>query len=484
MIWRWLGVSLVLHLLAAVFSEGYYHWDEHFQIYEFLGYKLGITPTADLPIEFAEKIRPWLQIWILWVITQFMKLIRIQDPFQWAFAFRLISAILGWFSIVVLAQCTPLWIKNVRWQKTALIGLATFWYLPALHARVSSENWGGSVFWIGLGLYFLTQKSFRSRLGIGILFGLAFEFRYQMGIMIAGFWAWLLFFDTTRLSKKIGEIVTMAAGMCLIVACGIYVNHWGYGEWTFSPWNYIRFNLVEGKVNAIDIFPWWDFFRRAFTETWPLLGGILFLLFPIAWIKNLKHVLTWTNVPFFLIHCMIGHKELRFIFPIASVGPLLFSEALYPIRFFHISRIGILLKKAVVIFNWIALAGTTLVPAWVPVWFYKYIYHHPPASLYYLENEPPYKVIGIPIHYYRPKNLNLISIEKYEKLSTVFKQSQPPIWVFHNGFYLNADAEILRKHCIVEYSMLPDSLLSLESTGLLKRMNNWKLLRCESKESP
>jgi hypothetical protein len=32
--------------------------------------------------------------------------------------------------------------------------------------------------------------------------------------------------------------------------------------------------------------------------------------------------------------------------------------------------------------------------------------------------------------------------------------------------------------------MLPQILWKLEWTGLLQRMNNWKLLRCEAKKSP
>ena len=38
---RWLGFSLVMHIVAAVFSAGYYDADEQFQILEFLNARLG-----------------------------------------------------------------------------------------------------------------------------------------------------------------------------------------------------------------------------------------------------------------------------------------------------------------------------------------------------------------------------------------------------------------------------------------------------------
>jgi GPI mannosyltransferase 3 len=468
-------ISLVLHLIAAVFSEGYYHWDEHFQIYEFLGFKLGMTPVSALPIEFAEKIRPWMQVWILWLVTKVLGWVNITDPFNWAFVFRLISSLIGWYSVLILTRSTKFFIKNPAWQKVAIISLALFWYLPALHARVSSENWGASFFWIALGLYFLSaKKTVPYLLKIGFLLGLAFEFRYQMGVMIGGFWLWLLFLNRKTTHKPLKQIATMSIGLLVAMLLGVWVNYWGYGDWTFSPWNYVRFNLIEGKVNVIDVFPWWDFFRRAFTEAWPVLGGVLFLLFPVAWFRNPKSVLTWTNLPFFLVHCAIGHKELRFIFPIAAVGPLLFVQAIQPFW----NRI---LLNIVVLFNLVALLGTTLVPAWVPVWFYKHMYRHTPPSLYYLQDEPPYKVIGIPVHYYRPPGLKLIPIKKYSDLGTLI-HNEEQIWVFHNRFFYKNDEEILKGNCTIEYSMLPQVLWKLEWTGLLQRMTNWKLLRCEGKK--
>ncbi len=57
----WLSMSLILHLICTYFSVGYHSIDEYFQILEFLNFKLGQSPESALPVEFAERMRPWLQ---------------------------------------------------------------------------------------------------------------------------------------------------------------------------------------------------------------------------------------------------------------------------------------------------------------------------------------------------------------------------------------------------------------------------------------
>ena len=55
---------LILTAIVAVtawFSVLFYFPDEHYQVLEFLSFKLGITRASDLPWEFSARIRPWFQ---------------------------------------------------------------------------------------------------------------------------------------------------------------------------------------------------------------------------------------------------------------------------------------------------------------------------------------------------------------------------------------------------------------------------------------
>jgi hypothetical protein len=44
-----------IYFLSSIYSLGYYHGDEHFQIIEFMSYKLGLIPKESLPWEFKER---------------------------------------------------------------------------------------------------------------------------------------------------------------------------------------------------------------------------------------------------------------------------------------------------------------------------------------------------------------------------------------------------------------------------------------------
>ena len=57
-------VAVLLFLTAAFFSYGYHHFDEHFQILEFAGLKLGLTSPEVLPWEYQRQMRPTLHPWL------------------------------------------------------------------------------------------------------------------------------------------------------------------------------------------------------------------------------------------------------------------------------------------------------------------------------------------------------------------------------------------------------------------------------------
>src|ERR1700722_19253897 len=96
--------ALVLNISTAWFSLGYHHPDEHFQILEICNYKLGNTPIADLPWEFAAKARPGVQPFIAYCFISVLNSIGIFNPFIIAFLLRLIIAITGWFLVCKLVM--------------------------------------------------------------------------------------------------------------------------------------------------------------------------------------------------------------------------------------------------------------------------------------------------------------------------------------------------------------------------------------------
>lgn len=484
---RWLLISLGLHLVAAVFSTGYQNSDEHFQILEFLNTFLGGTPASSLPIEYGHLIRPWFQPFLYWVPVKLLMSIGIQNPFTWAFAARLLSSMIGWLSVVSLAVCVPLWIQNVRWQRLTVIALSIFWCLPALHARTSSENLSGALFIIGLcwaiRIIHRTRKAPALEWAwVGVIWGLAFEARYQVGFMVAGGFFWLALVARKIASQNgarlpLFKLAILFSGILAAIGLGSYLDYLGYGQWTFAPWNYFHFNLIQDYVSSTDVSPWWDYFRRSWTESWPLLGFLTLMSMILFWIRDPWHPLTWSHAPLFLVHVAIGHKETRFLFPLVNSAPIcLMLLILTPVRGKPMSEW--IFEKAslrwlsggLVFLNGIALVSLSVVPASPTIRFYKAVYNRSIHELWYLPGENPYTVLGIPLYFYRAPELEL----------TPLQGSAP-----HHAFWLASRSANLSTDSAPGV-ITPDLIKSCEAVShalpaipALSRLRNWTLFECK-----
>jgi phosphatidylinositol glycan class B len=62
---RSIAILAVVVIVTAWFSETFYFPDEHYQILEFMGSKLGITPRAELPWNFPPASGPGSSRWFI-----------------------------------------------------------------------------------------------------------------------------------------------------------------------------------------------------------------------------------------------------------------------------------------------------------------------------------------------------------------------------------------------------------------------------------
>jgi phosphatidylinositol glycan class B len=499
-------VSLVLHVAAAFLSAGFYHSDEHFQILEFLNYKLGLTAAHNLPIEFGERIRPWLQPALYLTLIKPLIWAGDQNPFHWVVLIRLFSSLIGWLSLVGLALVSGKWIQNPKLRNIAILFCALLWFLPGLHARHSSENLSGSFFYLTLSILFLCEdrlfstSEIRRTLGsfaIGMLFGACFEFRYQVGFLVAGIYFYWLFFRCKR-AHGIEILASMFIGTSVSILLCTWLDRWGYGVWTFAPWNYFHYNLVLNHVSDVDTHPLWDFFRSSFTETFPPLGPILLGACVLGWIMKPKHPLTWASAPLFIVHTLIGHKELRFLFPIAHAAPLLAVQFLdttknFSQRALHLlqTRAALALLSILFAINMIALLASSFIPVWMPARFFEQLYPiatqeyrdggYAKFNVYY-KDKNPFDILGLPLGFYRPPNLATTHVDTWTDLEIQVLDSPDPIWFFQVGDALPLDATTLIEQCHLEAASLPAWAMSIIRAPLVEkwthRVTNWTLYRC------
>lgn len=334
---RFLYLSFVLcfvvYGLTAVFSCGYYNPDEHYQVIEFAELKSGPKQSADPAWEYDVKIRSALQPGIACLVFASLRGLGLDDPYMLAMALRFSSMGLALFAILAFVRSSlPLVAPG---YKHAYVLLSCFlWFLPFLNVRFSSENWSGLCFLLALAFLQPTGRLTPTRsLLAGAFLGLSFLFRFQGAILTVGLLSWLLVI--ARPGRK--HILLLLIGGALVLLAGIGIDTWFYGQPVYTPWNYFRVNLLEGAASSFGTSPLYFFVVTILESPFYPFGILLTISLLVMAIRSPKHYLVWTILPFLVLQSAIPHKEIRFLFPVINLVPLLVilacqEWALHPAR--------------------------------------------------------------------------------------------------------------------------------------------------------
>ncbi len=313
---RSLLILAAVIVVTAWFSELFYFPDEHYQVLEFMSYKLGITRASDLPWEFSARIRPWFQPLVYFLIAKPLLALGLKDMFAVAFVLRLATGLLSLAALALFARALLPTIQGEDEQRAFVRYMPWFGFLPYLFVRTSSETFSGAFFALGLAVA-LREKSARRLALAGLLCGLAFESRYQTGLMGLGLFAWLALIARTRASA----LAAFATGGVAALAIGLLADHWGYGQFVFPPLGYIDVNLVQGmaahQFGREPVFAYLYLLPAQifFAITLVLMAGMVAM-----WLRNPRHAVSWATLPFVLAHVLVAHKEARFFFPLAILA--------------------------------------------------------------------------------------------------------------------------------------------------------------------
>jgi phosphatidylinositol glycan class B len=309
------AAALCLYLFAAWRSAGAHQPDEYFQTVEFASEKLGRTPASLLPWEHGHRLRPYLQPAVYAATSRALAAAGVTAPAAALLAFRAGSALLNLAALLLLWTALARRVPDPR-SRTWLLAACLFtFHLPYLSVRTSSEAVSGALLTAALAAWLLLEaRPVRAGLAAGLLLGLAFDARYQLGLCIAGFGAWLLL-----VRRAYRPFAALAAGVAAAAALGLAVDRWGYGAWTLTPWNYLRANLIEGRAAHFGTAPFYQYVVDL-GATWPPLPALAGAAVVIYWIRARRDPLTWTTAPLLVGHSLLAHKELRFLFPLAPLA--------------------------------------------------------------------------------------------------------------------------------------------------------------------
>ncbi len=466
----WIGAIVLA--ITAFFSAGVHHADEHYQVLEFAGWKLGITPASELPWEFGERMRPALQPAIVVVVHRSLALLGEPDPFTVALILRLLSAVLSFTAAVLLLKgrlrIDPV-MQRENWRRLYLILAFFLWFSVYCGVRFSSEGLSGALFAIGFAYVAFSHGS-SSRLvllGSGMVLGLAVVARFQVGLMVAGLFAWSVLIEQLRWDRS----AALLLGIVVSLGAGFLLDRWFYGEWVFTSWNYVDLNIIQGKADSFGTERWWYYFTSLVERALPPFS-LLFLIGPmILFVLGRRDAFTWAVVPFLLAHLLVSHKELRFLFPIIPLLPALVVGGLSKaeergwLRWMS-DRAGRSFRTFFLVVHVPLLLVIMFKPAQDDAGFYRELYRLArPGDLIIHDNDDPFRQ-GLPVWYIRPRGVRVASVQSTDLRTDgrLLFVSRSRGQVFHSGMRM----ELL-------YSAFPDWLLRMNVGGWADRTAVWRI---------
>lgn len=461
---KYIAVGILFHLLAVIFSIGFFRHDEQRELLQTVGYQLGFYDSSYLSFQFHAFLRPWLQPLLYVWSAKFYSIFFDLNPNHLAMLFRFISSILGISSLWLVYKTFEESLQETKNQEYYFFFAAFLWFLPFLHARTSNENLCSSFFIFGL--YYLAKKiSLKDAFITGVLLGISFILRFQMVVMISSTVLWFLFFKKYSLKN----LFVLIIGFIFVLGISTALDSHYYGQFTFTPYNYFYVNIIQKYVDQFGSSPWYDYFIQAFKEGVPPLSLFFILTYLLLWIRFPKSLLTWTTLPFFIVHSLIGHKEFRFIFPMVFFLPIIYT--------FLIMELKLVVKKSWIIlfqvFNIPFLIYFSLVPASNLMKYYEHLYYkkdlvekvyvtnpYEDYTKFYLKNDIKYII-------YKPSDVKKLVV------------SDKKVYFFAMNLQ-ERDLILENSQCKNDFSLFPKWLYDLELLKKRRTFRSWTLVECSN----
>ena len=365
----------IIFVLTAYFSAGFFYADEHFQILEFASHKVNPSNNVSLAWEYSSQIRPGFMPFIAYLWIKGLNMIGVTDRYFIAFIIRLFGSLFVFGSILSLIK---LWTFEEKAKtKIALILSLFLFYVPFLAARFTGEIFGGALFCLGFSLieqHRRREKNFPVILLSGILLGLSFQARYQLAILIICYGVILI-----QSNFKAFNWIPLILGGLISLIVGFLADYWLYdGVWIFPAIKYFVVNLLEGKANEFGVQPFYWFLQEYIIQSNPLISlPLIGIVGYLIYLKKISKEIILVLV-FFIVHCFISHKEIRFLFPVLFLLPKIVLDFLYTPLYQKYSTKKILLNylSFALIVNLLLLGRNTILSANTQFDFNTYYHNH------------------------------------------------------------------------------------------------------------
>jgi GPI mannosyltransferase 3 len=319
-----LFLGVLIQVVVCITAIGMYHPDQHFQIIEFSSHQLHQASAATDVWEFATHIRSTLQVYLFSAYYEACMAVGIRDPYL---QLELLRIGFGLVLFLFFNGITLYYFRigERRYLYLVLLLLNFSWILPYTRTLYSSEMLSSALFFGGVFLYETNRRSWWMALITGFIFSLAFYARFQTAFAMVGFLIWMI-----GPARQARQLALLAAGFLAGVGLNTLLDHGFYHQWVFTPYAYFQVNILQGKAASMGTssFLVYIVVLIAVALTPPLSIFLLFTGFRTSLLKKYRHPLVFSVVCFILGHCLVAHKEERFLFPILNVLPIIIGWGL------------------------------------------------------------------------------------------------------------------------------------------------------------
>ena len=479
---KWFLLGLLVMIIAAWYSVGYNHPDEHFQVLEFFNYKFRHSPYTDLPWEYAAHCRPALQPFGVWCLAGVLNAVGLYDPFFLAFLLRLFAGLFAWWVTCRMVILLLPGLATARGKQIFVCSAFLLWFVPYIGVRYSAENIAASCFFMALSLILqetevTVKRRFIYLFVAGLFFGFSLFLRLQIGFAFIGLAVWILFIK----KMKLRDMLILVLGGLAAIGIAVLIDHWFYGLWLFTPYNYFDVNIIKNVAAKFGVQPWWYYFIIFLQYGFTPLSICLIPLFFLGVGKKPWHVMSLVCITFLAGHFLIGHKEMRFLFPVSyafiflcSVGidTLLQQPAIARSRVFNI------LFKVIAILNIGLLVFKIFLPSQEVIKYYSFIaeYAKTHNTTIVSFNRSPFRFDTIEVNFYKPQKIDVIVLHDPDSLTAVLRNNPGKSFIYLSHT-LKPGAELA--HCRIEklYCFFPEWLLHIHFNNWQDRSNIWAVYR-------
>ncbi|MBI4925658.1 MAG: hypothetical protein HY843_07015, partial [Bdellovibrio sp.] len=311
-----ISAAILLRLIAAIYSTGFNHPDEHFQIIE---PAYGLVHDYWLKTwEWHAGIRSWFPAWSISYIIRMAHWIGLSHPDGTAMLIRIFIGLLS-VGTVWASYNVALVLGGAKAARLAGWSIALWPGLIYFNVHPLSETLCIPFAMVALVLCILNKYTWLA----GVCAAIAFAFRFQAAFFVISCCLILAFNKNCKSLVRFILCGLIVCAFVMILDCRLWQ------QLIYPAWRYFKFNVIEGGASReFGVAPMHRYIT-ALSRHFTAPVAIVLMGFSFSALYGFrKNWPVWVFVlPFIVSHHLISHKEDRFIVPIfpalivlASIG--------------------------------------------------------------------------------------------------------------------------------------------------------------------